>query len=123
MSPKISAHIGVAVDPAGGQHIEDAARANVLALEHGTGEIFNIAYGVPVTDFEVFDTVRETLGVKVQPKYADRRPGEIDKIVLDVSKAERLLTWRPHIALREGAKRTVEWFQQEAMASGVKGQS
>ncbi len=104
-------------------YIEDAARANLLALEHGTGEIFNIASGVAVTDFEVFDTVRELLGVKVQPKYGDRRPGEIDKIVLYVSKAERLLTWRPQIALREGAKQTVEWFQQEVMASSVKTQS
>ena len=34
-------------------YIEDAARANLLALEHGTGEIFNIASGVAVTDFEV----------------------------------------------------------------------
>ncbi len=66
-------------------YIEDVVRANVAALEHGAGEIFNIANGVPTTDYEVFAVIRDLLEKHVEPTYAAIRPGEIEKIVLDVS--------------------------------------
>lgn len=91
-------------------YIEDVVRANVAAFEHGAGEIFNIANGVPTTDNDVFAAIRDRLKKNVEPKYAAIRPGEIEKIVLDISKAARLLNWAPSIPLAEGAKRTVEFF-------------
>jgi UDP-glucose 4-epimerase len=84
-------------------------------LEKGTGEIFNIAAGVSTRDDEIFRLVRDALGVRsVEPEYVAKRPGEIDRIYLDVSKAERLLGWTPRVTLEEGARRTVEYFQQAA---------
>jgi UDP-glucose 4-epimerase len=94
-------------------YIDDVAAANVLALERGTGEIFNIGTGVPTTDYEVFCLVRDLLGRnEVQPRYAPKRPGEIDKIYLAISKARKLLGWEPTIAIGEGAQRTVAYVQQ-----------
>lgn len=93
-------------------YIEDVARANVLALERGTGEIFNIANGVATTDYDVFRVVRDGLGLRnLEPDYVPVRPGEIDRIYLDISKAERLLGWKPAISLEEGATRTVAFFR------------
>jgi UDP-glucose 4-epimerase len=96
-------------------YIEDVARANVLALEHGAGQMFNIADGVPTTDYDVFATVRGHLGLQgLEPQYVPKRPGEIDRICLDISKAERLLGWAPRVWLDEGARCTVEFFRQAA---------
>lgn len=93
-------------------YIEDVARANVLALERGTGEIFNIANGVATTDYEVFRVVRDGLGLgELEPDYVSVRPGEIDRIYLDISKAERLLGWKPGVSLEEGARKTVAFFK------------
>lgn len=93
-------------------YIEDAAHANVLALERGTGEIFNIANGVATTDYEVFRVVRDGLGLgDLEPDYVPVRPGEIDRIYLDISKAERSLGWKPAVSLEEGARRTVAFFK------------
>jgi UDP-glucose 4-epimerase len=93
-------------------YIEDVARANVLALEHVTGEIFNIADGVPTTDYEVFRRVRDGLGIQgLEPEYVPRRAGEIDQIYLDISKARRLLSWKPRVSLEEGALLTIAYFQ------------
>lgn len=95
-------------------YVEDVARANVLALERGDGEIFNIAAGVPTTDDEVFRRVRDSLEIQgLEPEYVPKRPGEVDRIYLDVSKAERLLGWKPQVSLEEGALRTVRFFQQQ----------
>jgi UDP-glucose 4-epimerase len=96
-------------------YVEDAARANVLALERGTGEIFNIANGVPTKDYEIFRMVRDGLGIKeLEPNYVPKRPGEIDRIYLGISKSKRMLEWTPRVSLKEGARRTVEYFRQNA---------
>lgn len=96
-------------------YISDVVAANVAALDRGTKEIFNISSGVQTTDQEVFNLVRSLLGTSVQPKYAPRRPGEIDGICLDISKAERLLGWKCQVSLADGAHRTVDYFQQQAL--------
>jgi UDP-glucose 4-epimerase len=93
-------------------YISDVVAANVAALDLGSNEIFNISSGVGTKDQEVFDLVSGMLGKSVQPKYVSRRPGEIDRICLDVSKAERLLGWKPQVSLAEGARRTVDYFKK-----------
>lgn len=94
-------------------YIDDVVRANLAALERGTGEIFNIGSGIATSDYEVFCLVRDLLGQKgLEPTYVSKRPGEIDKICLDISKARRLLQWNPEVPLQEGARRTLEYFRQ-----------
>jgi UDP-glucose 4-epimerase len=95
-------------------YISDVVAANMAALDRGSNEIFNISSGVQTTDQEVFDMIRDLLGKSVRPKHVPRRPGEIDRICLDISKAERLLGWKPRVALAEGARHTVSYFQKEA---------
>jgi len=98
--------------------IDDVALANVEALQHGTGEIFNIASGIETTDQEVFDTVKKLVGNSRQmPRYVARRPGEIEKIRLDITKAKSMLGWKPQVSLLEGAKQTVEYFREAAQQS------
>lgn len=94
--------------------VSDVARANVKALKLGDGEIFNIATGVRTTDYEIFSLVREALGVApFEPTYAPKRPGEVDHIGVDVSKARAGLDWRPEVEIRQGIKRTAEWFREK----------
>ena len=94
-------------------YIDDVAEVNVLALERGTGEIFNIADGVPTNDYEVFARVRDALGIQgLEPKYVPKRAGEIDRIYLDISKANQLLGWVPRVSLEEGTQHTVRYFQK-----------
>ena len=102
-------------------YILDVVAANVAALEKGTNEIFNIGSGVATPDFEIFERVRDLLGkVSVQPRYVPRRPGEIDRICLDISKAAQLLGWVPQVSLAEGADRTVKYFQNAPVAPATK---
>ena len=95
-------------------YISDVAAANVAALDKGTCEIFNISSGVPTTDLDVFTEVRRCLGdEQVSCRYVPKRPGEIDRICLEVSKAKKLLQWQPQVGLQEGAKLTTEYFQRQ----------
>lgn len=93
--------------------VSDVVQANVTALSAGDREIFNIATGVATTDYGVFVAVREALGIPpFEPKYAPKRPGEVDHIALDVSKARAKLGWWPRVELSQGIKRTAEWFKK-----------
>jgi UDP-glucose 4-epimerase len=100
-------------------YVSDVVAANVAALTRGTNEIFNISTGVATTDLEVFQLVRDLLGKQVTPNYVARRPGEIDNICLDVSKAKSLLQWEPKVELSEGASNTVSYFQRKAAQKDV----
>ena len=96
-------------------YVSDVAAANVAALTNGTNEIFNIGSGVPTTDMDVFNIVREFLRKpEVTCRHTAVRPGEIDRICLDISKAKRLLGWEPKVTLRRGAETTVAFFATDA---------
>jgi UDP-glucose 4-epimerase len=94
-------------------YIEDVVAANVAALERGSNDIFNIASGIPTSDDEVFFTLRGMLDrPSLHARYVPRRPGEVERIYLDISKAKHLLEWRPRIPFAEAARQTVSFFQQ-----------
>jgi UDP-glucose 4-epimerase len=96
-------------------YVGDVAQANVQALQHGNGEIFNIAFGKPTSDFEIFEAVRNALGVKpFDPIYTDKRPGEIDHCHLKIDKAKQQLQWVPRVDLAEGLERTAKFFRERA---------
>jgi UDP-glucose 4-epimerase len=101
-------------------YISDVVAANVAAVSMGSGEIFNIASGVRTTDWEIFQSVRDQLGQpELQPRYAAIRPGEIEHITLDISKAKQLLQWEPKVEIGEGARSTIDYFRKHAQENAV----
>jgi UDP-glucose 4-epimerase len=88
--------------------VGDLVRANLLVTgDAGRREAFNLGWSAEVTDREVFEAVRDALGADMEPIYGERRPGEVERICLDASKAEKELGWRPEVSFREGVRRTV----------------
>jgi len=94
-------------------YVSDVARANLLALERGDREIFNIGCGLPTTDYEIFLKVRFALGSNtIEPTHVDKRPGEIDHVFLDVSKAREILGWAAKVPLDQGIPWSAAYFRQ-----------
>ena len=60
--------------------VEDVVQANLLALEAGDGQIYNIGTGHQTNLNELFSELKTAIGVEMDPIYAPSRPGEIDKI-------------------------------------------
>ena len=92
-------------------HVSDVVEANLLAIERGRNVICNIGTAVETSDQEIFDAIAEALGYRSPPLYTSVRPGEIQRICLDWSKAEQELGWRPKLPLKEGIANTVAYFQ------------
>jgi nucleoside-diphosphate-sugar epimerase len=47
-------------------------------------------------------------------EHAAPSPGDVQRNVSDISKASRVLGYRPRIVLREGLAGTLEWFRDHA---------
>jgi UDP-glucose 4-epimerase len=95
-------------------HVEDIARANVLALEREdvTGPI-NIGTGVETSVTAIADALRSAAGSGPAPIHGPARPGEQRRSCLDPALAERSLGWRPGVALRDGLAATFEFFKKK----------
>ena len=92
--------------------IDDIVAANVALLKRGDGETLNLGWGEAVSDYRIFEEVRTASGYSGGPKYAPVRPGEVEHIALDASKARAIADWTPKISLQEGIARTVKFISQ-----------
>jgi UDP-glucose 4-epimerase len=96
--------------------VADIVEANLLALELGDARVLNIGRGIQVSDYQIFDSIRRALGLEQGPKFAPRRPGEVEKIALDASAAAEVLGWKPKTDLADGIAKTVQHIRSVAAA-------
>jgi UDP-glucose 4-epimerase len=76
--------------------------AAVLASIGQPGSTFNVGTGTETSVNELFEACRRIAGIEVHAEHAPPKPGDALRSVLDVSRAERELGWRPRTALAEG---------------------
>jgi UDP-glucose 4-epimerase len=95
-------------------YVDDVVEANVLALTRGSGRILNLGTGIGVSVNDIVRELNAILGTRLVPTHEAARPGEIQRIYLDASRAAEELGWRPRVPFREGLGRTVEWFRKRA---------
>jgi UDP-glucose 4-epimerase len=97
--------------------VGDVVAANEVALGTGSGEMVNLGTGVGTSVNQIFRELADILGFPGEPVYEAARPGEVQRIFLDASRARRVLGWKPRTAFREGLERTVEWTRSRAAAA------
>jgi nucleoside-diphosphate-sugar epimerase len=95
-------------------YIENVVQANLLALDAAGvgGEAFNIACGESINLKVVLQFLAEFSGQLVKPEYQAPRAGDVKHSLADISKAARMLGYRPVIPFREGLKQTFEFYRQ-----------
>jgi len=93
-------------------YIEDVARANIAALESDVSDdVFNIATGTETSLGELAATLLHVMGSDLHPEYGpERAVNPVSRRLADITRAERLLGFRPRVGLEEGLSRLVEWW-------------
>ena len=97
-------------------YVDDVVRANELALTGGAGETVNLGWGRGVSVNDIVRTLNTLLGTKLAPIHAAGRPGEVQRIYLDATRAKAVLGWEPQVSFEEGLSRTLAWYQAERTA-------
>ncbi|RJQ29806.1 MAG: NAD-dependent epimerase/dehydratase family protein [Peptococcaceae bacterium] len=82
------------------------------------GRIFNIAGDEAVSIYELALAVREVTGGKVDIILAPGEPADDRKLVIDGSKAKRILGFQPRIKLAEGLSLTYRWLGNNPLYYG-----
>lgn len=99
--------------------VGDIVKANLLALDHGENDMFNIGTEKGTNTLDLFRIIFEEVekiktdldGALQEPKRELARPGDIAKSCLVAEKAGNVLGWRPETSLQEGIRATLEWYQ------------
>jgi len=94
-------------------YVDDVVAANLLAMKKPgvSGEAFNIGSHEEARVIDCLTGIQKILGVKkVKIRHTPKRQGDIRRTFADITKAKRLLGFRPSVSFLEGLLKTVAWF-------------
>ena len=96
-------------------YVDNAVQANVRGMlctnDEAWGKVYNIAIGERFTVRELYESIRDLLGIEHQPTYREPRAGDIRDSLADISLAQRLLDYAPTHRFGDGLKETVAYFK------------
>ena len=94
-------------------HVDDHCRAIDAILEKGRlAETYNVGSGLEVDVEGIADRILDVLDLDRSFKtYVPDRPSHDRRYLLDSSKINNELGWRPEVAFEEGFRRTVLWYR------------
>ncbi len=92
-------------------YVEDVVSANLLAI-NGKEGVYNIGTGIETSVNELVKMFEKVMNKKIVPRYAPPRKGEVQRIALDITKAEKELGFKPQYDLFEGLKKTICWYEE-----------
>jgi UDP-glucuronate 4-epimerase len=92
--------------------IDDVIQGTIAALQYEGPlfDIFNLGESETIQLKELIIAIENALGKKAKINQMPEQPGDMPLTCADISKARKLLDYRPTTRLNEGLPRFVEWF-------------
>jgi len=94
--------------------VDNAVQANVkgfFAGKEAANQVFNVACGERISINHLWETLKNAANSNLEAKYGPARQGDVRDSLADISKAEKLLAYKPQFTVREGLRITWEWFK------------
>jgi len=92
--------------------IDDFVSGFISAIDTQLGyEIFNLGNKTPISLNEFINTIENVVGKKALINQLSMQPGDVDKTYADISKAEKLLNYKPKISLQIGIEKFWKWYK------------
>src|SRR4051794_35521661 len=89
--------------------VGDVVSANMAATQTDTAGPYNVGTGRETSVLELVDVLREISGDEsFEPEFAPERPGEVQRIAIDPSRARDELGWEAKMSLHDGLARTLD---------------
>ena len=95
--------------------VENIVEANVLSATvlNIKCELINIANGKDSSILDLVSVLNKIMKKNIKPIFTPPRSGDVFRTLADISKAKRLLNFKPQIDFEEGLRLTVKWFQEK----------
>jgi UDP-glucuronate 4-epimerase len=93
-------------------YIDDVIQGTMAALQYEGPffDIFNLGESETIQLKDLIVAIEKALGKKAKINQLPEQPGDMPLTSADISKARKLLDYRPTTRLNEGLPRFVEWF-------------
>ena len=97
-------------------YIDNVVTANIMAsrAEKTQGEVINIATASRTSVNRLFKLLQNITQTNIQALYQPQRGGDVKHSLADISRAVKLIGYRPVIELETGLKLTVEWMRSSS---------
>ncbi|HQM14329.1 MAG TPA: GDP-mannose 4,6-dehydratase [Anaerolineae bacterium] len=92
-------------------YVDDIARGTIAGLQPMGYEIINLGSDAPVPLMDTVRLIEDLTGKQARLEFHPFPKADVYATWADISKAERLLGWRPQITYRAGIAALVEWYQ------------
>jgi UDP-glucose 4-epimerase len=91
--------------------VEDVVESNLMAMGPAVEGVYNVGTGIETSVNDLFRIVVDLTKVEFKEVHGPAKRGEQARSVIDSTKLHRDLGWEPKVDLREGLRRTVEYFR------------
>ncbi len=97
-------------------YIDDILNGVLSAIEKVDGyEIINLGESKTISTNQLIDIIESKLGKKANRKEIEMQPGDVDITFADITKAQKLLFYKPNTEIEEGITKFVDWYKTEKM--------
>ena len=95
-------------------YIENVVRANLLCLRTPNlrGEVINVACGERISLLDLLAVLGDLTGRTPAPVFEPERAGDVKHSLASIDKAAALIGYTVEVPVREGLKRTLEYFME-----------
>lgn len=93
-------------------YVDDLVNCVMKAVDgHGNGT-YHISSGKDFSIQELFDETTAALNMQIKVEVRDRNPDDVFSILLDPSRTEKDFNWKTSTPLKDGVKKTIEYYKQ-----------
>lgn len=101
-------------------YITDVTRGTIFALEKPLGfEILNIGNSQPLSLKELLAVFETVIGRPARVRTRPSHQASVENTYADISRAGKLLGWKPEVPIAEGIENLVKWFRQHRLKNPV----
>lgn len=83
----------------------------LLECDDAVGDTFNICRGEEVSILRITELIIELTESRLLPEHLPGRPSDVLRLYGDPSRLRSVLGDSPHISIREGLEKTIDWFR------------
>ncbi|MBL8861027.1 MAG: SDR family oxidoreductase [Planctomycetes bacterium] len=102
-------------------YVDNVVAANLAAMQRDLepGVVINVGGGERVSILELYRTLAELAGSRLEPQFAPARAGDVRDSLASIEQARALLGYVPRVGWREGLARTLAWYRERLGAARV----
>jgi UDP-glucose 4-epimerase len=92
-------------------YIDDIVEAYdiILNYKHVLTEPINFGTGKEISINQLASEIINIFGKDIEPVHVDARPGEVQRLIADISKAKKI-GWEPRYSIHQGLEKLVDWY-------------